>query len=139
MSKELTLWIIPGRVHPQTEQTLSPQYLFPPNPQNTVAENSKFSKQGVISAYDHLVGQKLSPQYLFPPNFRDEPLSEINAVHHWAVAALIAHLKKKQIELKPWSLISLLDRLRYCQRPPFIFPGRTNIIFYRLNLLGTVA
>ena len=117
-SKEPTPWIIPGSTHHQTEQTLSPQYLFPPNPQNIVAENSIFSKQGVTSAYDHVVEQKLSPQYLFPPNSWGESLSEKNSVLHWVVAALIAHLKKKPIELKPWSLISLLDRLHYCQRPP---------------------
>ena len=138
MSKEPTPWIIPGSAYHQATQTLSPQYLFPPNTRNIVAEMMKYSKQGVTPASNHEVEQKISPQYLFPPNFWSESFSEINAIHYWFVAALTAHLKK-QIELKPWSLISLLDRLRYSQRPPFMIPGRINIIFYRLNLLGTVA
>ena len=139
MIKKPKPWIIPGSAHHQAEQTLSPQYLFPPNPRNIVAENKKYSKQGVTPASNHEVEQKLSPQYLSPPNFWSESFSEISEIHLWVVAALIANLKKKPIELKPWSLISLLDRLRYSQRPPFIIPAKTNIKFYRLNLLGTVA
>ena len=140
-SKNPTSWNIPANEQHQVVQNLSPQYLFPPNfrtashrhPNIMITSFENFEQ-------DHGPGDhNISPQYLFPPNFRSPSLPpESIAEKHWGVADLSALLKMKPIELKPWSLISLLDRLRYCQRPPFIISSRMYFNFYT-NLLGTVA
>ena len=77
------------------------------------------------------LGDRLSPQYLFPPNFwSSNPPSEFTAKNLWGVAALSARLRAKPIEINLWSLNSLLVRLRYCQRPPFIFSKSAKVTIH---------
>ena len=141
LNKEQTPRKFPSSDQHQVDQNLSPQYLFPPNVQ-PVSHLRPYIIRMSFGNFEQDRGpgdQNLSPQYLFPPNSRSPSLqSESIAEKHWGVGAFLALLKRKPIEVKPWSLISLLDRLRYYQRPPFIISSRIYFNFYT-NLLGTVA
>mmetsp|Transcript_36919 Transcript_36919/g.72646 ORF Transcript_36919/g.72646 Transcript_36919/m.72646 type:complete len:139 (+) Transcript_36919:151-567(+) len=133
---------IPASDHHKVTQNLSPQYLFPSNFQPAPHQCPYIIRPAFKnSEKDRDLGDwNLSPQFLFPPNYWSPILpSEPIAEQHWGVTALTAFLTMKYMELKPWSLISLLDRLRYCQRPPFIIFGRTYFKLYKSNLLGTLA
>ena len=119
-SEETTLWNIPGSNQHQAKHNLSPQYLFPPNLRIVTKQNPHLP-QGTIIKRDHNPSQNLSPQYLSPPNFWSASFpSKSEKEMNWGVAAFFALFQITTIESKPWSLISLLARLRYSQRPPFI-------------------
>ena len=124
-NEETTLWNIPGRNQHQAKHNLSPQYLFPPNLRIVTKQNPHLP-QGTIIKRDHNPSQNLSPQYLSPPNFWSACFpSKSEKEMNWGVAAFFALFQITTIESKPWSLISLLARLRYSQRPPpFIISNR---------------